>query len=331
MKHTYSSANIKPKKFIKSEIKNLNFGGFESPLFSGFLSPKSSHKNEKTKAKSKTNTNSKVNLNFVDSKSKNNLINIKLNIQSEIINNNYNEHKKNKKENLEKVLETKDKIVDQLQKEISKTKYQIELSRTKNNLKNSIEKFENPDNFLNEKMHKIQKERSKLATIKTSSVISKNVRQYFKNYIFKNSKSLSKTPTPTSIISSGNRKQLTLNSTNSSLNSNLLSSKNFNCYNSNYPDVENILSGSPRYDIYRKTMNKSNSLLSSMGQFMTKKISQRNHHSREKSLNVHKNINNSWNSTNTNYQENTNEFERIKTRTKEVMIKYINYINENKT
>ena len=78
-------------------------------------------------------------------------------------------------------------------------------------------------------------------------------------------------------------------------------------------------------------MNKSNSLLSSKGQFMTKKISQRNHHSREKSLNVHKNINNSWNSTNTNYQENTNEFERIKTRTKEVMIKYINYINENKT
>ena len=128
MKHTYSSANIKPKKFIKSEIKNLNFGGFESPLFSGFLSPKSSHKNEKTKAKSKTNTNSKVNLNFVDSKSKNNLINIKLNIQSEIINNNYNEHKKNKKENLEKVLETKDKIIDQLRKEISKTKYQLELS-----------------------------------------------------------------------------------------------------------------------------------------------------------------------------------------------------------
>ena len=327
MKHTYSSANIKPKKFIKSEIKNLNFGGCESPLFSGFLSPKSSHQNEKTKGKSKTNTNSKMNLNFVDSKSKNNLINIRLNIKSEIINNNYDEHKRiiNSKEKMKKVLETKDKIIEELERKISKTKYQIDLSRTKNNLKNSIEKFENPDNFLDEKMHKIQKERSKLATIKTSSVISKNVRQYFKNYILKNSKSLSKTETPTSIISSGNRKQLTLNNnTNNSSNSNLFSSNNFNFYNSNYLDVENILSGSPRYDIYNKTMNKSNSQISSKRQSINKIVSQRHHHSCEKTLNVQKNIN-------TNCQESTNEFEKIKSRTKQVMLNYIKYINENKT
>ena len=106
MKHTYSSANIKPKKFIKSEIKNLNFAICESPLFSGFHSPKSISKNDKAKGKSRTNTNSKVNLNFVDSKSKNNMINIRLNIKSEIINNNYNEHKKSlsTKEILEKAL-----------------------------------------------------------------------------------------------------------------------------------------------------------------------------------------------------------------------------------
>ena len=40
------------------------------------------------------------------------MINIRLNIKSEIINNNYNEHKKSlsKKEILEKIIETKDNI-----------------------------------------------------------------------------------------------------------------------------------------------------------------------------------------------------------------------------
>ena len=174
MKHTYSLANIKPKQFIKSEIKNLNFGLCDSPIFSGFSSPKSKIKIDKTNKKSRTNTNSKVNLNFLDSKSKSNMINIRLNIKSEIINNNYNEHKKSLsiKEILEKIIETKDKIIEDLQRNIINTKYQIKLRQTQNNLTNSIEKFENPDNFLNEKMNKIQKEDSKLVTIKTSSVIS---------------------------------------------------------------------------------------------------------------------------------------------------------------
>ena len=112
MKHTYSLANIKPKQFIKSEIKNLNFGLCDSPIFSGFSSPKSMIKIDKTNKKSRTNTNSKVNLNFLDSKSKSNMINIRLNIKSEIINNNYNEHKKSlsTKEILEKIIETKDNI-----------------------------------------------------------------------------------------------------------------------------------------------------------------------------------------------------------------------------
>ena len=102
------------------------------------------------------------------------MINIRLNIKSEIINNNYNEHKKslNTKEILEKIIETKDKIIEDLQRNIINTKYQIKLRQTQNNLTNSIEKFENPDNFLNEKMNKIQKEDSKSVTIKTSSVIS---------------------------------------------------------------------------------------------------------------------------------------------------------------
>ena len=332
MKHTYSLANIKPKKFIKSEIKNLNFGLCESPIFSGFCSPKSKKKNDKTKEKSRTNTNSKVNLNFLDSKNKSNMINIRLNIKSEIINNNYNEHKKSlsKKEKLEKIIETKDKVIEELQRKILNTKYQIELRQTKNNLKNSIEKFENPDNFLNEKMNKIQKEHSKLATIKTSSVISKNVRQYFKNFIFKNSKSLSKTATPTSIVSSGNKNQLTLSNINNniSLNSHLFTNKNCN---GNYLDIENNLTRSPRYDRDTKATNKSNSLLSSKES--KKKLSQRNHHSREKSLNIHKyiNNNNSCNCTNTNCQENTSEFERIKIRTKEVMINYVKYINDKQT
>ena len=89
-------------------------------------------------------------------------------------------------------------------------------------------------------------------------------------------KSLSKTATPTSIISNGNKNKLTLsnNNNNISSNSHLFTNNNYNNHNGNYLDNENNLIRSPRYDRDIKVTNKSNSLVSSKES--RKKLSQRN-------------------------------------------------------
>lgn len=345
MRHTYSSVSIKPEKIHRGEIKNFNFFPIESPLFSGFRSPKSASyisKNEKKiSKKSHTNTNSKVNLNFIDKeKSKNNSINIRLNIKSAIINNNYNE---NKAEELNKgtkddMLEIKDKIIHELQKEIKRTKHQINNVKTSQNLKNSIDKFDNSENFLNEKICKIQnKERSKLSTIKTSSVISKNVRQFFKNLILKNSKSTSKTATPTSLLNNGNLK-ISLNPNhNNSINSHFYTTKALS--NGTHLDIDTMFSTSPRFvDKYYKTMTKSNSLIISQQiQPSKRKVqrkkqfsSPRNNQLKHQDNNNIKFVSNSTNISNANYCDFISEFDKIKNRTQDVLNGYLKMIKQKK-
>ena len=324
MKHTYSSININSNKSKDFRIFNMGMNDFI--LNKGFDSPKASQTlNRKTLSVNKNNYDNI----FSPYDRDKNSINIRLNIKSQIINNNF-DTKKYDKVDYCKLLDEKDKMILELKEEINEAQRQIDLM-SQQSPKYSMERSDCSSNSGScTKMKKIQKKNR----IKPTSVISKNVRQFFKNLILKKSKNLSKTTSPTSYSSAGSMR-ISINTSGSAL----MSPKYF--LPSPYLNIDTMLSRSPRfnpiYNLNFKTMTKSNSLVLTrenkriMGVKSTKIkkiISQRTRSiSKSKSKNKNK-CNNKKNKDKLPPEVIVQEMSKLKSRAFSVFTKYLNSIRK---
>lgn len=357
MKHTYSLNNLKPNK-QQYELKNYCFFPNELQFQKGFISSKSSTdqifgitSSKCNSNKLYANNNNKNNivhkqikknhsigtgnnhLNYNKKDKEKNLINIRLNIKSEIINNNFSakkEHSNLSKYDIDKIIKDKNYEIIQLKQEIQETKAQIERITKQNiGVTNDISNSETLISEFNTKCEGSNilydlKNKQKLST-KSSAVLSKNVKQCFKNVFLKNLKSLSKATTPTSVIRNGNGRKISYNLGN-----------HFNYYRGNNIDIDTILSHSPRVrsSDCAKTITKSNSLV------VTGKIKKKNIQNPTVQKKVNKssksygnyfqkrsnyNLNNSFVTVKQNIR---NDFENVKIRTDNLLTKYYNFCSK---
>ena len=170
------SPNSNIQKFnlcIKNDKNNTNKNHFS-------LKKNKNKKNQKSQNKGKENYNTS-NFSTIPDK-ENKQINIRLNIKSEIINNNYSKFE-NKKQIYEDIIHKKNYLISSLEKELSEIKDQINQIQKIKKKKNSIDKIENSN--LNLKIRKINsnlnKEKNKIQQLKTSNLLSKNVKHFLKN------------------------------------------------------------------------------------------------------------------------------------------------------
>lgn len=129
-------------------------------------------------------------------------INIRLKIQSEIIQNNYLQNQfKNKKYSSsssmlsnEEMLQHKERQIAKLKKELANTKHQISYLLNEKNLKHTIEKIDSSESNLSDRIIKMsiwnKKKTKEHSPFKSSALMTKNVRQFFRNNI-KNTKTSS--------------------------------------------------------------------------------------------------------------------------------------------
>ena len=153
------------KNNIKNNMKNKN------------KSQPNLIKEDKIKNKRKKNLN-----NSSPSEKENNQINIRLNINSEIINNNYS-----KKENKQykEIIKKKNALISSLEKELFEIKEKINKCQNKKKRINSVDYIEEKN--INKKIinNNNKEEINKIHSIKPSNIISKNMKQLFKNLILK--------------------------------------------------------------------------------------------------------------------------------------------------
>ncbi len=210
MKQTKSFQNIKNKK--KGNNKNLELFNalslrlrdFESAntKTSGFSSSTkniiNNHKRnyyQHTMQKGKNNSyKEKKDFHYSSPNEKdNNLINIRLNIKSEIINNNFSGNKNENNDNLNKefneVIKQKNNIINSLEKELSEVKEKIKKIQTKRKRLNSVDNIEKHNSYKRKKnsnhLRKDFNEIFKIHNLKPSNIISKNVKQFFKTLMLK--------------------------------------------------------------------------------------------------------------------------------------------------
>ena len=113
----------------------------------------------------------------------NNQINIRLNINSEIINNNFS-NTKNENNKYEDLIKEKNMIIASLEKELIEVKEKINKNQNKRKRINSVDDI-NYKNKKTKNKNNRNKEINKIQNLKPSNIISKNVKQFFQNLIIK--------------------------------------------------------------------------------------------------------------------------------------------------
>lgn len=207
MKNIKSTLNIQTPR-IQHGIKSLSIFSNEINQKNNYYSPPSH-----TQLLSiPSNENTQKNPNFpikqdkpskkAEGKKEKKEISIRLNIQSEIIRNNYlhNQFKTKKYSSSssilsnEDILQNKERQIAKLKKELANTKYQISSLLNEKNRKHTIEKIDYSESNLSDRIAKMsifnKKKSKEHSPFKPSALISKNVRQFFKNNL-KNTKTQS--------------------------------------------------------------------------------------------------------------------------------------------
>ena len=263
-----------------------------------------------------------------------NLINIRLNINSEIINNNFNvKNNDNINKEYNDEIKNKNNLISSLEKELLEVKEKINKIQTKTQRKrlNSVdninkhyyEKRKKNNNQLTKEFNKI----FNIQNLKPSNIISKNVKQFFKNLMLKKENELK-----------GNnisKKNLILNTSN---------------YNSYIRNKENNISSKNLYiDPTREiqtteleknvqTMKNSLSMIKSSSFLFTsnnlnstsrKGLEKNNRRSQSQFQTYYTNY------SNNNYSNNSNggvnvfyELEKVKQRTQSLLSSYLNFCND---
>ncbi len=362
MRHTNSFKNLKNKK--KNSLKNIEFFNTLSLRQKDCDSPNSNIQNFNFYIKNDKNTTNKNSYHFSLKKNKNkksqksqnkgkenyNLsnfstipdkdnkqINIRLNIKSEIINNNYSKFE-SKKQIYEDIIHKKNYLISSLEKELSEIKEQINKIQEIKKKKNSIDEFENSN--LNLKIRNISrdlnKEKFKIKQLKSSNLVSKNVKHFLKNLILKKkeSKSNSKKNSSKNIFSP---KNLILNISN--YNNYIMKHKKHissHLYSESTKEIEIDLERKYLKTNSRKNsskISKSNSFLFTSNNFnYTGRRSDNNRRSLSQFQTCNSNSsqnNNNYNNSNFSNSGNTiTELEKLKNRTKILLSSYLKLCEE---
>ena len=362
MRHTNSFKNLKNKK--KNSLKNIEFFNTLSLRQKDCDSPNSNIQNFNFYIKNDKNTTNKNSYHFSLKKNKNKKsqksqnkgkenyntsnfstipdkenkqINIRLNIKSEIINNNYSKKFESKKQIYEDIIQKKNYLISSLEKELSEIKEQINKIQEIKKKKNSIDEFENSN--LNLKIRNISrdlnKEKFQIKQLKSSNLVSKNVKHFLKNLILKKkeSKSNSKKNSSKNIFSS---KNLILNTSN--YNNYIKGHKNHissHLYCESTKEIEIDLERKCLKSNSRKNsskISKSNSFLFTSNNFNNTKRNDNNRRSLSQFQTCNSNSsqnNNNYNNSNFSNSGNTiTELEKLKNRTKILLSSYLKLCEE---
>ena len=222
MKHTNSFKTIKNNQKVNKknlELFNalsLRQNKFEpnSKVYSismkNFINNKNKSQPNIIEKEKKKNKEKKIYNNSSPPEKDKNQINIKLNIKSEIINNNFSNYKNENK--YEEILKQKNLIISSLEKELFEVKEKIHKIQNKKKRINSVDFIE--EKYLNnQKKNGKNKDlpKKKNQNLKPSNIISKNVKQFFKNLILKKESYSKETPNIKNVLST---KNLILNTSN---------------------------------------------------------------------------------------------------------------------
>ena len=351
MRHINSFQNIKDEH--KNQIVNLESINAFSLRLKDFktATPKNYNLNLSLKKKSKNHlpikkeNNNKVKKNINEEKrnyklynyspspeKKKHQINIKLNINNEIINNNYSEKKnEGKKYVYDELIKDKKSLIYSLEKELSEIKDQINNIEKKKKKKNSIDRCEKK---VKNKCQLSEQNLKQNKKIKRTKKISKNMKQFFQNLIFNtsNSKSTSKKNSSKNIFTS---KNLILNTSNN-YNYYIKANKNKNINNFYRESTKEI-----EIDLDKKhsrknssSIIKSNSFLYTSNNINTNRKNDMYKRSKSQFQNSYFNfsqcnniMNNNNNSNNYDNRNIFNELEKIKDRTKCLLSNYLEFCN----
>ena len=351
MRQTKSFQNFKNKN--KGNNKNLDLFNalslrlkdFESPYrkYYGFSSStknlinnkRNNNNNQMTKRETNNCCKGKKNCHYSSPNEKDsNLINIRLNINSEIINNNFTvKNNDNLNKEYHDEIRNKNNLISSLEKELLEVKEKINKIQTKTQRKrlNSVdninkhyyEKRKKNNNQLTKEFNKI----FNIQNLKPSNIISKNVKQFFKNLMLK--------------------KENEIKGNNSSKKNLILNTSNYNSYIRN---KENNISSKNLYiDPTREiqtteleknvqTMKNSLSMIKSSSFLFTsnnlnstsrKGLEKNNRRSQSQFQTYYTNY------SNNNYSNNSNggvnvfyELEKVKQRTQSLLSSYLNFCND---
>ena len=352
MRHINSFQNIKDEN--KNQIGNLESINAFSLRLKDFktTTPKNYNSNLSLQKKSKNHfPNKKENINkekknnneekrnyklsnySPSPEKKKHQINIKLNINNEIIANNYSEKKnENKKCIYEELIKDKKSLIYSLEKELSEIKDQINKIEKKKNIKNSLDRFDKKGKNKSQLSEQNLKQNKK---IKREKKNSKNVKQFFQNLIFNtsNSKSTSKKNSSKNIFTSKNLILNTSNNYNYYIKANKNKNKNNNIlYHESTKEIE--------IDLDKKhsrknslSIIKSNSFLYTSNNINTSRKNDIYKRSKSQFQNSYfnfsqcnNNVLNNNNNNNSEHYENGNIFyqlEKIKDRTKYLLSSYL--------
>ena len=356
MKQTKSFQNIKNKK--KGNNKNLELFNalslrlrdFESAntKTSGFSSSTkniiNNHKRnyyQHTMQKGKNNSyKEKKDFHYSSPNEKdNNLINIRLNIKSEIINNNFSGNKNENNDNLNKefneVIKQKNNIINSLEKELSEVKEKIKKIQTKRKRLNSVDNIEKHNSYKRKKnsnhLRKDFNEIFKIHNLKPSNIISKNVKQFFKTLMLKKESETKG--------NNGLKKNLILNTSN--YNSYIRNKENNVSSKNLYSDpTREIQTTELEKNNMTQTRKNSSSMIKSNSFLFTS--NNLNSTSRKGFEKTNRRCQSQFQTNYTNYSSNNNnsnnsncggnniliELEKVKQRTQSLLSCYLNYCND---
>jgi hypothetical protein len=338
MKHTNSFKTIKNnQKVNKKNLELFNALSLRQKKFEpnskvysismkNFINNKNKSQPNIIEKEKKKNKEKKIYNNSSPPEKDKNQINIKLNIKSEIINNNFSNYKNENK--YEEILKQKNLIISSLEKELFEVKEKIHKIQKKKKRINSVDFIE--EKYLNnQKQNSKNKELSKKKNLnlKPSNIISKNVKQFFKNLMLK--------------------KENELKGNNSSKKNLILNTSNYNSYirnKENNVSSKNLYSD-PTREIQTtelekniQTMKNSSSMIKSSSFLFTsnnlnstsrKGLEKNNRRSQSQFQTYYTNY------SNNNYSNNSNggvnvfyELEKVKQRTQSLLSSYLNFCND---
>ncbi len=256
----------------------------------------------------------------------NNQINIRLNINSEIINNNFS-NTKNENNKYEDIIKEKNMIISSLEKELIEVKEKINKMQNKRKRINSVDDI----NFKNKKTknkNNRNKEINKIQNLKPSNIISKNVKHFFQNLIIK--KDSKENINSKNIISN---KNLILNTSN--YNNYIKNNKN-NLYKNLYSDPtrETEITEFEKNNLLTQT--KKNSSLFKSNSFLFTSQNLKNNKKKLDKRRCQSQIENNYsnyNYINTNhFQKKNNEIffqlNKLKVRTQDLLSNFLYLCNE---
>jgi len=222
MKHTNSFKSIKNnQKINKKNLELFNALSLRQKEFEpnskvysismkNFINNKNKSQPNIMQKGKKKNKEKKVYNNSSPTEKDNNQINIKLNIKSEIINNNFSNYKNENK--YDEILKQKNIIISNLEKELFEVKEKINKIQNKKKRINSVDFIE--EKYLNNQKKSSKNKdltKKKNQNLKPSNIISKNVKQFFKNLILKKESYSKENPNIKNVLST---KNLILNTSN---------------------------------------------------------------------------------------------------------------------